>query len=249
MRHLFNLLVVLVTSLVLTGCQDWFSAEGDPSNNWPESTATNAELTSLAGIYTCPISSMGAADVVMMEECFGQFQGTGAFSFSVAAKNVGEFKIGGYGGLTDGAFYDNTWEEWYCPGYEIMGDLSACGGAYDGLMDFELTVYEDEFAGHDVWTDGVADNNYILHGWLVHSGRPVVIEANGNTGEWEVYLRDDSGDNYHDLYFFDLPGDFDWPDVLQCYRVSTDVYADWVALENCSFDSLSGTSGWEYILN
>jgi len=244
MRH-FSVVTLLLMVFLTAGCDGVWYDDDDTADDWPESTATDAELTDLEGIYTCSFSAAGESSVVLMEECGGQFQGTGVFAFSVAMKDVDEHMVGGLAGLVDGAFLDPTFEDWYCPGYEITGDLGSCN--LDGYYDFELTAYQDDFAGHDTWTDGATNNVHILHGYLTTSARPVVIEANLSTNVWTVYLRDDSGDDYHDLYFYGEPSDFDWPETLSCGKVSSDTSGDQADLDLCNYDLFNGD--WEHIDN
>lgn len=248
MRHL-HIAGLLLMVFTVTGCDWYWGGDDDDSADpgWPESQVTEAEIESLAGDYNCTFTAGGSTDIALMEECLGQFQGSsGTFGFHISRRNLTENKVGGLSELRDGSFYDNTFEDWYCPGYDAMGDLSACGGAYEGKFDVELTVYEDDFAGHDVWTDGVT-GMHILHGWLVDSSRMVVIEAYASSGNWTVYLRDDSNDDYHNLWQHDHPSDFDWTDTITCTRSSTNVADESVEVENCSFSGLD-SGDWGYIL-
>ncbi|MBU0731971.1 hypothetical protein KKC88_03770 [Patescibacteria group bacterium] len=198
----------------------------------------------MAGTYSCISNSMGQADVVAMEDCYGQFQGDVEFSFSIATKKVDEHLVGGTSFLSGGGLLDD--DEWACPGMELFSDLSSCENYFNGHYDFELTVYEDGFAGHDVWTDGVVDNNHILHGYLVDNSRSVVIEMNTTSHAATVYLRDSSDDSYHDLFYYGIPADYNWEDTLSCSRTSSDVSYHWTRLDLCSWDCLGSH---EYILN
>lgn len=242
MRHFFCLVCCLLFGLVGQAC-DWIVYDDDddddmsnPSNDWPESSATDAELTSVAGAYSCISNTMGEADVVAMEDCYGQFQGDVEFTFAIATKKVDEYLVGGTSFLSDGALLDD--DEWACPEMELFSDLSSCENYFNGHYDFELTVYEDGFAGHDIWTDGVVDNILIMHGYLVDSSKSVVIEMNTASNTAIVYLRDSGDDSYHDLFRYGIPSDYNWEDTLTCHKVSFDIGYHWTRLDLCNYDCL-----------